>query len=282
LTPGTYYIRIQATSVGGQTFTSGEYSINIVAEVGTFPQRITVVYSQGIVITLPNNPQIASWKIYVGTSGSGSESEYINVAGGVTSVTLTNATSYTAGKPIIGLGGYLSRIFCYDLVLKSWTVIDLPYPISVLKQFRTPGSLPITVMAGFFDGALRRWQAGDSTWDAGAVNAGAPSNSVVWGFQDAEVFTEGGTVNLFHNEVVIRGDGGPSSIVVTPEINGEVQATLQAALIALGNGQYEARTRILQTAENLNLTIGGSGPATVEAVSYEVQPKPAGAALIFS
>lgn len=281
LTAGTYFIRVQAADSTGRTFTSGELSITVVAAIITSGHRVVPVFSQGIVVTLPANPNVATWLIYVGTNGPGSESKFATIPGSSTTVTLTNATPYTTGAPVIGLGGALSRLFCYDLVLKSWTVVDLPFPVSVLHQFRTPGSQPITVMGGFYDGAIRRWQAGDQQWDAGAVNAGA-GTQVQWGFQDAEVFSEAGTVNLFHNQVIIRGDGGPTAIVVTPELNGTMQETVTAALIALGNNQYEARTRILQTAENLNLTISGSGPATVEAVSYEVQPKPAGAALIFS
>lgn len=273
LNAGNYYIRIQFTTSGGQTYTSGEYSLQIVSGGSQF--------CQGIYITLPSNSQIASWRVYVG-SASGQQTEYTAVAAGTPSVILNNSTSYTSSDIVAGLGGQLSRIFCYDLVLKSWTIVDLPFPISVLRQFRTPGSIPLTVMAGFSDGALRRWQAGDSTWDAGATNAGAASTSVQWSFQDAEVFAEGGTVNLFHNQVIIRGDGGPNSISVTPELDGNILATIQTALTALGNNQYEARARILQTAENLNLTVSGSGPATVEAIDYVVVPKPVGTPVVIS
>jgi len=279
---GTYWIKIQAIATNGQVFTSGEYSIQIVGSYGVPPHRVILQYSTGIVVELPNLSGITSWNVYVGTTGPGSENQYVSVSAPANSVVITSGSSYTPGVPVVGLGGQLSRLFCYDLILKSWTVVDLPFPVSVLKQFRTPGSQPITVMAGFSDGALRRWQAGDPTWDQGAINFGSPSTTVAWSFQDAEVYVEGGTVNLFHNQVVIRGDGGPTAIGVTAEINGNIQTMVQAALIALGSQQYEARARILQTAENLNLTISGSGPATVEAIDYQVVEKPVGAALIFS
>jgi hypothetical protein len=82
--------------------------------------------------------------------------------------------------------------------------------------------------------------------------------------------------------VILRGDGGPSGISVTPQIDGEVQSIIQASLQALGANQYEARARILQRAENLALTVSGSGPATVESMSYEAEKKPAGAALVIA
>jgi hypothetical protein len=275
---GEYYIKIQAVTTTGQTYTSGEYAVSqAIIRVGGHIYG----YPIGIAITLPNVSVVTEWNIYMGTA-PGQEDEFITIPNGVPSVTITNSTVFTAGEPVTTQEGSLSRLFCYDLILKAWTVVDLPFPISVLKQFRTPGSSPITVMGGFYDGAIRRWQAGDSVWDGGATNAGAPSTNVQWAFRDAEVFAEGGTVQLFHNQVVIRGDGGPSSILVSPTINGEMQATIQAALIALGQNQYEARVRLLQTAENLNLTVSGSGPATVESISYQVEQKPAGAALVYS
>jgi hypothetical protein len=276
---GTYYLKIQAVTTGGQVYTSGEYAITLlVTRVGGH------IYAnpQGIIVTLPTAvTAVATWRVYMGTS-PGAESEFVSVPNGTATVTINNATAFTSGAPVTDQGGSLSRLFCYDLILKSWTVVDLPFPISVLKQVRTPGSSPITVMGGFFDGAIRRWQAGDSAWDGGAVAAGAASNAVAWSFRDAEVFAEGGTVKLFHNEVIMRGDGGPSMISVQPQINGSIKSLVQAALIALGQNQYEARVRLLRTAENLNLTISGSGPATVEAVSYEVVEKAVGSALVIS
>jgi len=278
-TAGTYRFIVQFTSIGGQTFSSGEYVVSISNPIHHGSTRIGTAF---IFITLPSNASVASWKVFMGTGGSGSENEYVSISPTTTSYALTPSSTFTAGSPVIGLGGSLSRLFCYDLILKSWTVVDLPFPISVLKQFRTPGSSPITVMAGFFDGAIRRWQAGDPAWDAGATNFGAPVTDVQWSFRDAEVFAEGGTVQLFHNQVVMRGDGGPSSIAATVQRNGKVLETVQAALIALGQNQYEARVRILKRAANLNLTVSGSGPATVEAISYEVTEKPVGSALIIS
>jgi hypothetical protein len=270
LSPGTYVLRLLATLAAGGSVFSSEYTITIPAS------GFNYIYLQ-----LAANPAVTLWTVYMGSAGPGSENEFFTISPG-SSITITNATVFTGGRPVLGLGGQLTRIFCYDLVLKAWTIADLPFPISVLKQFRTPGSNPITLMAGFFDGGLRRWQMGDVPWDAGATNAGAPSTQVQWSFEDAEVFIEGGTVNLFHNQVVIRGDGGPPAISATTEINGNALATIQAALIALGGGEYEARVRILQTAANLSLRLSGSGPATIEAIDYQAQPKPVGAALVIS
>lgn len=274
----TMYIIIQATAANGQVFSSGEYVIPLTQSGG--PGGHTTVFAQAISFTLPTNAGVASWKIYTGGSSNG-ENKFYSVPGGVSTFTITATTNFSSGSPVVDQGGALARIFCYDLIVKAWTVVDLPFPISVLKQFRSPGSQPITVMAGFYDSAIRRWQAGDTQWDAGAINAGGSTQQVQWSFQDEEVYIEGGAVKLFHDQAIIRGDGSPISIGVSAQINGKMRNTIQAALTALGT-QYDARVRIMRNAENLNLTISGSGPATVESVMYEVNPRPVGSALIFS
>jgi hypothetical protein len=272
---GTYFLIVQATLTSGLIFLSGEFSVTLVFSPHGSP---------AIQVTLPNNPTVATWTIYLthANGSAGGENQFVTVNNGITVVNIVGTTVLTPGTPPRNLGGQLTRIFCYDLVLKAWTVVDLPFSISVLRQFRTPGSIPITVMGGFFDGVLRRWQAGDPAWDAGATVAGAITTAVSWNFTDTEVYTEGATVRMFHNQVIIRADGSPSRITVTPEINGKIQQAISAALTVLGEGQVEARVRIMQTAENLELAISGQGPAVIESIDYNVQPKPAGAPLVFS
>lgn len=212
------------------------------------------------------------YRIWFGTSQN-SLNQYVD---GDTTV-INIASPGSGGIPPTGINGAMTRLFAYDLIIKAWTVIDLPFSISVLRQARIEGSIPVTLAAGRFDESIRQLQNGDAAWDAGAANP------VVQGsFKDAEVYLEGATVRLFHNQVIIRGDGGPTGISVTPQLNGRIQTTIQAALTALGSNQYEARARILKTVENLALTVSVSGPVTVESVSYEVEKKPVGASLIFS
>lgn len=273
LSPGSYYFRLQYILGNGTTYLTPESG------------PVAIDASHGALITFPPNGNVqppagtVTARVFYGI-GSGNENQYMDFIPGTTLGVISAAG--TAGSPGSVNDGHLSRLFCFDLVLKSWTVVDMPFSISVLKQFRTPGSAPITAMAGFYDGALRRWQAGDVNWDGGAVNAGADNNLVDWSFRDADVYDEAGTVRVFHNQVIIKGDGGPSSISVTPAIDGDIEPLINASLIALSGGQYEARVRIMETAEDLNLTVSGSGPATVESIDYQVVPKPAGAALVFS
>ncbi len=266
LPSATYFVVIQKIFAGNTVLQTAEISIGV---------------ATGIHVILPDDgKRNYTWRVFFGTA-SGQENNALYVSAGGANLFITTLSGVYQG-PLLSSFGFLSRIFCYDLILKAWTVVDLPFPISVLHQFRKPGSNPITVMAGFADGALRRWQAGDVDWDAGATNAFEEDNLVDWSLRDAEVYTEGGTVNLFHNKAVIRGDGAPSAISATPQVNGRTQATIQAALTALGLSQFEGVVRILQTARNLNLTVSGSGPAVIESIDYQVVPKPVGSEVIIS
>ena len=112
-----------------------------------------------------------------------------------------------------GVGG-LTRIFCYDLVLKQWAVVDLPFAISCVKQIRSPGTIPITVAGGASDATLRRFFAGDLLWDDGS--------QVQWSFRAAELFQEGGSAKMFYRRLVLRGTNAlNSSLVVNVSLQGE-------------------------------------------------------------
>jgi hypothetical protein len=92
---------------------------------------------------------------------------------------------YCAAIPVLGQGndGRLTRLCCYDLVLKAWTIIDLPFGISAVEQLKIPGSEPITVFGGWSDAMISRWQVGDQTgWQSWldpslVVHTGVP---LVW------------------------------------------------------------------------------------------------------
>lgn len=270
-TPGslpsaTYYVVIQKITTDRVIFQTAEVSVGP---------------TTGIHFTLPDDPfnRKYVWRLFFGTT-PGQENNAVFVSAGTTNISITTLSGVYQG-PLNGSFGFLTRVFCYDLILKAWTVVDLPFPISVLHQFRKPGSNPITVMAGFSDGALRRWQAGDPQWDAGASVLGDDA-IVDWSFRDAEVANESGTVHLFHDQAIIRGDQIPPAINATPTVDGRTQTTIQAALTAMGLSQYEGNVRILQRARNLNLALSGSGPTVIESIDYEVVQKPVGSSVVIS
>jgi hypothetical protein len=268
LPSGSYYVKVyNALSTGGLLY-YGE-----VAATGGPGTEIKV--------TLPSGGATGLYFLIYYGIGPGGEGEYYAVSNTGNTNTVTISQQGVLGSPGSS-NGWLTRIFCYDLVLKAWGIVDLPFPISVLAQFRAVGSIPLTIMGGFWDSGFRRWQAGDTAWDAGATNAFQPSTAVQWSMRDTDVFDEGATSKLFCNQAIIRGDGAPSLITVKASINGKSIGSLPAQITLLNSTQYEARSRILQTFENMHIDISGSGVVSIESIGYEVTKKPVGSALVFS
>jgi hypothetical protein len=122
-----------------------------------------------------------------------------------------NPPMYCMAIPVLGQGGdgRLTRILCFDLVLKAWTVVDLPSNgISAFKQIYSPGSIPITVWGGMSDGMLSRWQSGDdqgfNAWTdpAGVVHLGT---NIPIGWRTNSAIQENPTDRLYVRRAIIKG-----------------------------------------------------------------------------
>jgi hypothetical protein len=79
-----------------------------------------------------------------------------------------NPPLYSTFIPIGGSGGTLTRGLVYDMVMKTWSIVDMPFSIGCVYQARPVASNPITLFGGFQDGLLHRWQGGDVQWLQGA------------------------------------------------------------------------------------------------------------------
>lgn len=261
--PGSYYCVVVKYKANGTAFESQEFG------------PITIDATHGFTLTLPTlGGGDLGYSFYYGTS-SGQENMVINLATGGTTTLNTPGVS---GAPASG-GGILKRILCYDLVLKAWTIIDLPFPISVLRQIRATGTIPITIAGGFSDTALRRLQAGDPTWDSGATVAGAATTDVMWSLQSSNVYGEGGSQRVYYRRLVLRGSGSTSQLYLTPTYDGvDDTPILMAVQQFVGGTQFDARADILRTVEDFYATVQGTGVVELNALDHQIEPKPVGAA----
>jgi hypothetical protein len=187
---------------------------------------------------------------------------------------------YVCACPIIGNNGALTRIFCYDLVLKCWTIVDLPteMSISVMKQVRAQGTIPITIMGGFSDGVVRRWQMDDLLWDNGA-NTNLSTGQIAWNKRTPEIFGAGGTAKIYYRRLSIRGRiGDGSTLTITPNYNGTDASPIAGEnyLLGTGSSQFDCRVDLNENAEQAHATIAGSGQCQIDSVDWEIVPKPSG------
>jgi hypothetical protein len=233
---------------------------------GSFVQTNEVgpVNGNGLAVTLPATAG-AFWRIYFGTT-AGQENQYV-----IAPITTTSITINNLGQPgIVGSSaGQLTRMLCYDLVLKAWTIIDLPFPISAFHQFRTPGSIPISVMGGFSDGAIRRWLGGaglDTAWDAGAAVTAVQAS-----VRTPQVFGKDASDRVYFRQLALRGEGTPVGLTTVTTVNGVqgVQlATRNLTVSPMGGGEFVAYAELGITGMDAYADIKWTGPLEIDSVDW--------------
>lgn len=196
--------------------------------------------------------------------------------------------------------GNTTRIFVYDLVMRAWMIVDYcnanpNYPITCMDQLRPPyqsGFNAVTAIADYSGdfASIRRWQNGDTTWDATS-----PPSPIQWNFRPPEVGEPGsrayfrranvrltapqaGQITGFFN---IGEESQPNNI---RQIGGAGPSSGTAPNVATtanyyGNSDLGVALDIHQTGPSLNGTYSGYGPANIEGVDYMItakQPRPFG------
>lgn len=182
---------------------------------------------------------------------------------------------YALAIPIGASLGKLTRLLCYDLVLKCWASVDLPFPISHIAQFRTTIANPVTVMGGFSDGCLSRWQAGDITWDTFGSGARSPS-VVAWSVRTPTLASNDTDQRIYVRRLNIRGinTNSVAGIGVTVRLDGVGQPAYTSPAVATGD--FEVEAGIGRTILRAEADITGSGDVEIFSFGYGIVAKPAG------
>lgn len=187
------------------------------------------------------------------------------------------AMPLTSAPTLYGVGGSLARLFCYDLVMKAWAVVDLPWAITTLSTLAVGEGYPL-VVAGKSDGTLQRLQSGDLTWDAGASD----QSNVAWSFRSPDIFGEGSSQRLFVEQVVIRGYGNSAmaaSIVASLWLDGAQLGAQAIDIVPMGGGNlFELRVAVFRNGERFHLDVSGNNggaAGVIDSLDWAVTPKSA-------
>ncbi len=209
---------------------------------------------------------------------------------------VVNPQLYVMGLPTIGNVGAISRLFVYDFILSAqgkspvWTIVDLPFFISSMSQILTPDATPMTVMGGYSDGNLRRWQEGDDGWDTDTV-------PVQWSFESAPVSTDP-TERVFVRwlQLKMKNVNGNAKVAGYPFVSDNPQngMSLTFALVdpASPEGQYGfsgygdsfyqgvqqpdlVTLNISRTGYNVYMKVTGSGLVRISGMIWRYTDKPA-------
>jgi hypothetical protein len=178
--------------------------------------------------------------------------------------------------PLKNASGALTRLFCYDLVMKAWAVIDLPWAITSLNALSGGEGNPL-VLAGKTDGTLQRMQSGDLTWNENPSTF--IGTNINWSFRTPDIFGEGQSQRLFFEEATITGYGNAAmvqSIVANLWIDGTNIGFQAIDIVPQGDSMFVARVSLFVNGQRAHLDISGNnggGPGVIDSVDWAIVPK---------
>lgn len=188
-----------------------------------------------------------------------------------------NPPMYILACPLQGQDGALSRLFCYDLVLKAWAApIDLPWPISCIRQIRhhEGGVAVVTLVGSYNDGSIRQLFGGATSWDNTPTTG--QSQAVSWSVRSPEVFGKSAADGIYSRCTYLRGIGVNAS-GVKAALTGDLVAlpAQQMRIVQLANGTFEAWLPLHMKGKSVHADISGSGPVELLSIDWDVEAQPA-------
>jgi len=200
------------------------------------------------------------------------DSNWISVAWGAQTA---NPPMYCLAVPIGNSGGQLTRILCFDLVMKIWGIVDLPFAISTMSQFKSVSANPVTIIGGFSDGLLSRWQAGDINWDTSGSGARNPS-AVLWNFETLTAASQNDDQKIYCRRWVISliNSGSSFMALVTPRQNGKLHTARQFYVPA--GADFDIDCAIGFIGRRFSVVVTGQGNVEIDGDTSEIEPRPAG------
>lgn len=188
-----------------------------------------------------------------------------------------NPPMYCLAIPVGAPGtssGLLTRILCYDMVIKCWSVIDLPFKLGAAVQIKVIGEQPISILLGGVDGTVQRWQAGDAQWYTGFS---APNlQNVNWSFRSMTLASKDADQRVYFRRIALRGfnTNSTSPITVTPIVGGISQPSVSSN--PLIPGDLDIFVPIMLTGLRSEVIISGSGCLELQGLSFHMIEKPSG------
>jgi hypothetical protein len=189
-----------------------------------------------------------------------------------------NPPMYAFAMPIGNSNGQLTRMMAYDLVLKAWAApVDLPFAIGCMAQVQPVTSNPLTILGGFSDGCLQRWQAGDIQWYTGDIIA---NQEVAWSLRTVTVASQNSSQRLWARKMIVRGTGSNSDTdpysVINVQIrqSGVVKSSVNYKIS--NQGDFDLFADIGLTGLRFDAIISGDDHLELDGIDWAVEPRPFG------
>jgi hypothetical protein len=182
-----------------------------------------------------------------------------------------NPPMYCVAAPVGVSNGALSRIFSFDMILKAWSVVDLPFTIASIYQARPVTAYPITLLGGYQDGLLQEWQNGDPAWLSNTASAAL----VKWSVRLPDVFGQSPDLKMQLRRYAIRGiSNGATSFSLQLIVNGNLGLTKTYPIPS--SGDFEVFSGWLKDGLRFAAIISGSGHIEIDRVIAHLTDKKLG------
>src|SRR5579863_6277821 len=186
----------------------------------------------------------------------------------------SNPPMYAVAIPIGNSGGKLTRMMLYDLILKCWAApVDLPFPIGSMAQVQPVTSNPLTIIGGFNDGCLQRWQAGDNQWYTGG---GVSQTPVTWLLRSITIASQSSSQRIWVRKLMVRGTNTGSSGTITVQPRRSAVAQTAVNYTIPGNGDFDLFADVGLTGLRFDAIISGNVDITIDGIDWAVEPRPFG------
>lgn len=203
----------------------------------------------------------------------------------------TNPPMYFCALPT--QDGKRTRMFCYDLVMKAWAVVDYfngsaNVPITTIKQLRPPNQQGLaqgahTYIADLSNGqaSIRQWQQGDTSWDGLPVGwsvtppeVGDPGSRAY--FRRAQVRLHANLPGKMTANIALSSTAQPNNAQTSQGAGPSSGAPPNIEKVAMYAGDTDLGVAfdIAQTAPSASGTFSGTGKVSIEGVDYHIQSKP--------
>jgi hypothetical protein len=168
--------------------------------------------------------------------------------------------------------GQLTRIFCYDLVLKAWAIVDLPFAISCMAQVQPSTSTPITLLGGYLDGCLQRWQSGDVQWYTGGFLA----QNVSWSFRTLTIASQNSDQRIYLRRLALRGTNSGAAGTISVQTNRDRYPQLLVNYPIKATRDFDIFSDIGLTGLRFDSIISGSVHTEIDGATWHLEPRPIG------
>lgn len=211
------------------------------------------------------------------------------------SALINNPPMYCCACPIVGQSGNATRIFCYDLILKAWMIVDITgiEAWAAFKQIRIAGGgTPVTYAGDAIPDNLgnyyiRQWQNGDTTWDG---------HPITWNVTPPEIGDPGS--RAYFRRILLRGHTATGSLanlaitvqpilsavaaqaitlnplLVGPQSSGVTPPNFLSEAFDDGGADVGLNYDIGIKAQSAHAQVSGSGQFTLEAIDWHIRILP--------